>query len=193
MIENNRNLEEEIAGLVTRNRKRLLGFGILAVILGIVGTYMSVAMTMVSILILCVFVIVVGVLYIIESFSAPEWKGKLLTLLIAITYVVAGSVMIIYPGASAVWFTLFIISFFIVIGVMRILAGFQAKDELSGWGWMVFSGVLNLALGIMIAAEWPESGLWVIGLFISIDMIIHGFNAIVLSRVVKEVQKEANR
>jgi uncharacterized membrane protein HdeD (DUF308 family) len=37
---------------------------------------------------------------------------------------------------------------------------------------------------------WPESGLWVIGMFISIELIIHGINAIVLSRIVKEVQKE---
>jgi uncharacterized membrane protein HdeD (DUF308 family) len=53
----------------------------------------------------------------------------------------------------------------------------------------VFSGVLNIILGMLIYVQWPYSGLWIIGLFISVELMIQGFNAIVLSRSVKTVQK----
>jgi uncharacterized membrane protein HdeD (DUF308 family) len=76
---------------------------------------------------------------------------------------------------------------------MRIIAGFQVKGELDGWGWMVFAGILNIILGLLIYAQWPASGLWVIGLFISIELIIQGINAIVLSREIKKIQQVADQ
>lgn len=190
MIEKTENFEELVGGQVTHNRKRLLGFGILSLILGVIGTGMSVSMTLTSILIIGIFVIVTGIIFFIEAFSAPDWSGKLYYLLLSILYVITGIIMVVYPAASAVWFTLFLVIFFSVAGIMRIIAGFLSRDELSGWGWMVFGGLLNIILAVMIYAQWPESGLWVIGLFVSIELIVQGINAIVLSRVIKQAQSE---
>ena len=187
------NIAQEISGAVTKNRKRLMGLGILSVILGIIGTYMSVVMTMVSILILGIFVIIVGIWYITEAFSAPDWVGKIFDLIVAFLYIVTGIFIVMNPATSAVWFTAVISGFFMIVGVIRITTGLKAKDEVRGWGWMVFSGLLTLGLGIMIAIEWPAAGLWVIGLFISIELIIQGINAIMLSREMKKVQKEINK
>ena len=181
---------QEIAGVVTKNRKRLMWFGILSLIFGIVGTFMSVAMTMTSIILLGFLVVFTGFVFIFESFSAPHWKGKLFDIILALIYIGSGMVMIINPAGSAVWFTLFIAVFLIVIGVMRIVTGLKVKDEINEWGWLVFGGVLSIILGLLIYAQWPMSGLWVIGLFISIELIIQGFNAIVLSRIVKTTQED---
>ena len=193
MNEKTEKLVESISGAVTKNRKRLMWFGILFVILGVIGTYMSVAMTMASILILGIFVIVAGVLYIIEAFSAPDWVGKIFDLIVAFLYIVLGILIVMYPAASAAWFTLFLAGFFMIIGVIRLISGLMAKGKVSGWGWMVFAGLLSLTLGIMIIAQLPESGLWVIGLFISIELIIQGVNAIVLSQAIKEADKEISQ
>ena len=59
-----------------------------------------------------------------------------------------------------------------------------------GWLWVAFGGILNIVLGVLVYIQWPNSGLWVIGMFISVELIIHGINAITLSSIVKEVQKE---
>ena len=183
-------LKEVVAGAVTQNRKRLMGFGILSLVLGIIGTFMSVTVTMASIMVFGIFLIIAGVVFLIDSFAAPEWKGRLLGLLISLLYVAGGIVMVLYPTGSAVWFTLFIAAFLIVIGAVRIFMGFRVKDLISAWGWMVFGGILSIILGIMIYAQWPLSGLWVIGLFISIELIVQGFNAIIMSRVIKKAEKD---
>jgi uncharacterized membrane protein HdeD (DUF308 family) len=38
-----------------------------------------------------------------------------------------------------------------------------------------------LVLGGLILAQWPASGLWVIGFFIGLDLIFHGFAWIALA------------
>ena len=194
MMENRtESIAQNIAGAVTKNRKRLMGFGILSLIFGIIGTFMSTAVTLTSVLILGFFVIFGGVVFLVEAFSAPDWKGKLLNLLIALLYIVAGAVMVANPLGSAVWFTLFIAAFLIVVGIMRMVMGFQIKDEINEWGWMVFGGVINIVLGILIYEQWPFSGLWIIGLFISVELIIQGVNAIVLARTIKKTQSDIKK
>ena len=34
--------------------------------------------------------------------------------------------------------------------------------------------IITVVLGILVLAQWPASGLWVIGLFIGIDLIFYG-------------------
>jgi uncharacterized membrane protein HdeD (DUF308 family) len=41
--------------------------------------------------------------------------------------------------------------------------------------------VVDLILGVLILNRWPESSLWVIGLFIGIDLIINGWSWIALA------------
>ena len=190
MAEKTESIAQTISGAVTQNRKRLMGFGILSLIFGVIGTFMSVTMTLTSIILFGILIVAGGLMFLVEAFSAPEWKGKLFNLLIAILYIAAGIVMITNPAGSAVWFTLFLAAFFIVIGVFRIIMAFKVKDELDSWVWIIISGIINITLGILIYAQWPGSGLWVIGLFISIELIMQGISAIILSREVNTVQKD---
>ncbi len=190
MYDKNIDIDTLALGMVTKNRKRLMGYGILSLIFGFIGLYMSTMMTITTILILGIFILIVGIVFIVESFSSPDWQGKLLNLGLSILYIGAGVVTIVNPLAAAVWFTLFLAVFLAMIGILRIIMAFQIKDQTRGWAWVAFGGLLNLLLGVLVYIGWPESGLWVIGMFISIELIIHGINAIVLSRIVKEVQKE---
>ena len=163
-----------------------MGYGILSVIFGFIGLYMSTAMTMTTILILGIFILILGIVFMIEAFSAPDWQGKLLNLGLSILYAGAGVVTISNPEASAVWFTLFLAVFLAMIGVLRIIMALKIRKRTGAWTWVAFGGVLNIILGLLVYMGWPQSGLWVIGMFISIEFIIQGINAIILSRIVKK-------
>jgi uncharacterized membrane protein HdeD (DUF308 family) len=151
---------------------------------------MSTEMTMTPILILANFMLNVGNVFMVDAFSSPDRQGKLLNLGLSILYIGSGAVSIVNPVATAVWFTLFLAVFLGMIGILRIVMAFQIKSRTRAWTWVAFGGLLNIILGALVYMGWPQSGLWVIGMFISIELIIHGFNAIVLSRIVKETQKE---
>jgi len=186
MKEKIEDIAKDISGAITKNTKYLMLFGIFSLIFGIIGLFMSPAMTIASILVFGIFVLITGGLFLYEGFTAPKWDGRFLNILLSLIYLAAGVIMLVYPGPSAIWFTLFIAAFLIVMGTIRIIMGFKAKSKVDKWMWIVFSGVLNIVLGILIYAQWPLSGEWVIGLFISIDLMIQGINAIVISQTVKE-------
>ena len=49
------------------------------------------------------------------------------------------------------------------------------------WGWALFSGLIKFTLGLLIWLGWPETGLWVFGLFIGIDLLMYGWFWVLLS------------
>jgi hypothetical protein len=58
------------------------------------------------------------------------------------------------------------------------------------WGWLVLHGAINLLLGIFIWRQWPLSGLWVISLFIGIDMICNGWSLVMLGMAAKNIDEK---
>ena len=59
---------------------------------------------------------------------------------------------------------------------------FDHKRELSGqWGWMLVSGIIDLALALMIFAGLPSTAAWALGLLVGINMIFGGAALIAMS------------
>lgn len=190
---NNKKIVQEVSGGMKRGWKWLMVIGVLTLLLGIVGMGMNVSMTMVSIFVVGLFLFFGGVLHLIDVFIVEGWKKKLFAGLIGVMYVIAGILMIKYPAASAAWFTLFVAAFFIVIGIFRLIFGFSLRKEGKGWVWTVISGVAAVLIGILIYAEWPVSGLWVIGLFVSIELIMQGVSTITVALAARSIQRKIER
>jgi uncharacterized membrane protein HdeD (DUF308 family) len=176
---------QHVADEVRANWGWLMVMGVAVTVLGVVGLYMAGALTIVSLWWFGVLTIAGGGLTLADAFRAEGWKVKLWEMLIALLYIAAGIVMLLYPGASAVWFTLFIAAFLFASGIFRIITGFQIRDQVKGWGWTVFGGVASIVLAIMIMAQWPVSGLWVIGMFVAIEMIMQGTSMISIAVAAK--------
>jgi len=67
------------------------------------------------------------------------------------------------------------LAFFIVEGAVSIMFALDHKRELSGqWGWMLVSGIIDLALAMMIFAGLPSTAAWALGLLVGINMIFGG-------------------
>jgi len=176
---------QQVADEVRANWGWLMVMGLALTVLGVVGLYMAGALTVASLWWFGVLTIAGGVATLVDAFRAEGWKAKLWEMLIAVIYVAAGIVMLLNPGASAVWFTLFIAAFLFASGILRIITGFQIREQVKGWGWTVFGGVASTVLAIMIWAQWPVSGLWVIGMFIAIEMIMQGTSMISIALAAK--------
>jgi uncharacterized membrane protein HdeD (DUF308 family) len=68
--------------------------------------------------------------------------------------------------------------YLLVIGILMTVAALTMRFP--GWGWVVLSAIVAFILGVSIEQQWPVSGLWVIGLFIGIDMIFRGWSYVML-------------
>jgi uncharacterized membrane protein HdeD (DUF308 family) len=120
-----------------------------------------------------------GIGEIINAFHAGRWSGTLIHLLLGVLYAIVGLMIVDQPEGAAVQLTLLIALFLIVSGIFRIV--FAISERFTGWGWVLLNGGVTLLLGMMIYKQWPSSSLWVIGLFIGIDLIFNGWAWIMLS------------
>ena len=156
-----------------------LGLGILFIILGFLAIGASTLVTIASVIFLGSLLLIGGVVQTAYTFGIRDWSGFFLSLLSGILYGVVGFFMIFHPAASAVSLTLLIAAFYIIGGIFRTISAASMRFE--HWGWALFSGLIKLALGMLILFGWPDTGLWVIGLFIGIDLIFYGWFWVLLS------------
>ncbi len=163
-----------------------LAFGILLVILGIIAAGASVYTTFLSVVLLGALLVVGGITKIGYALWLRRWTGFIPTLLVGILYVVVGGYTLYHPTASAIAITLLIAILFLISGIFRVASSLTLQFE--NWGWVLFSGLVSIALGSMILSEWPESGLWVLGLFVGIDLIFSGWTWIFLSLGARNLQ-----
>jgi uncharacterized membrane protein HdeD (DUF308 family) len=167
--------QKAIFGELKKNWGWLLAFGILSIILGTIGLGMTFVLTEVSIIFFGVLLIVGGVFQLFDAFKCKGWKSTLWHILIALLYVAAGVVMVSQPLMAAATLTLIIAWILIAVGISRIIMAFQLKPA-QGWYWTLLAGIISIVLGVMILAKWPVSGLWVIGMFVAIELIFNGWS-----------------
>jgi uncharacterized membrane protein HdeD (DUF308 family) len=111
----------------------------------------------------------------------------LIHILIGVLYVIVGYMIVDAPVINMVLITKFIAIFLIVSGAFRIIAALVARFQ--DWGWALLNGAVTLLLGIIINRQLPEAALWVIGLFIGIELLFNGWAWIMLAFGLRAVAK----
>jgi uncharacterized membrane protein HdeD (DUF308 family) len=175
---------KEMLEAVQKNWGWMLALGILFIVLGTIGLGMSFALTVASVLFFGVLLLIGGGAQFVEAFQHKGWKSTVWNILIALLYIVAGLMAISDPVGASIALTLVIAAALVTIGIFRIIMAFQLKPA-RGWWWPLVAGIASLVLGGLIFAEWPVTGLWVIGLFVAIEMIFHGWSYVTIAIAAK--------
>jgi uncharacterized membrane protein HdeD (DUF308 family) len=158
----------------------LFTLGILMAFLGTIGLFQPIAYTLATTILFGALLLVSGGAGIATAFRLEDWKGKAAVFLFALLYLVAGALMLLHPVMGALSLTIVVAAFLLASGVVKIWIGLSHREQ-SGWGWVVASGVLSLLLGVLIYAQFPGSGLWVLGLFLAIELLFDGWGLIMLA------------
>jgi len=109
---------------------------------------------------------------IVQAIMVGKWAGLFQHWLSAALFGVLGALIVWRPVVTAEILTLLIGAFFLVAGIFQLVTPFVIS--LPEWGWHALNGLITLVLGVLILAQWPVSGLWVIGLFLGIELIFYG-------------------
>lgn len=163
--------------------------GILMIILGALAIVYP-AMTSVGVEMLLGAVLVgAGVVQVVYAFGVRGWKGFFWHLLVAITYAVIGVLLLTYPLGGLVTLTFLLALYFLISGVFKVVVSLTSRD-VSGWGWVLTSGIASLILGVLVWTSWPIGSLWFIGLLVGIDLIFAGFSLAAMAISVHSMAKE---
>jgi uncharacterized membrane protein HdeD (DUF308 family) len=153
--------------------------GLLALVLGGIGLYVTVAFIIVGLAWYGLLLIVAGVVQAAEAMAvaaaADGWASRLLRLLLGLLYIVAGLYAVFQPTGTGLALTLVLGILLVASGAVR--AGWMLAREGRRSRWLgLILAVVSAVLGLSLLAQWPLSGLWVIGLFISADLIAYGLS-----------------
>jgi uncharacterized membrane protein HdeD (DUF308 family) len=146
--------------------------GIALIVLGAIALGATWAATLAVVLVVGWLLVLGGIVQVAHAFWARQWGGFFLQSFIGVLQTVVGFFVLGHPAASAAGLTMLLAVAFFVGGVFRVAVALTTRFE--GWGWLLLGGALNLLMGMIILAEWPFSGLWVLGLFLGVDLLVNG-------------------
>ena len=151
----------------------IVALGVVYVFAGFVALGSVVMATVASVLIVGVMMIVAGAAEIINAFQIKSWGKFLIWALLGVLYIVAGFVTFENPLFAAVLLTLLLGASLVASGVVRLFLAFNMRREMP-WIWVAFSAVITLLLGVLILARWPINSVYILGLFLGIDLVMAG-------------------
>ena len=162
-----------------------VALGIALMGLGVVCILGDVTATFASVLAFGWLLLIGAVVALVQSFRTRDWSGFFLYFLTALLRGVAGYLLIRYPFRGAEALTLLLASLFIVAGIFRAVGASALRFP--NWGWATVSGIVSLALGVLLLYQFPASSLWFIGFAIGVDFIFDGASLVALGMAVRHV------
>ncbi|MBV8268052.1 MAG: HdeD family acid-resistance protein [Planctomycetaceae bacterium] len=163
--------------------------GIALVVLGAIALGSMVIASLATAVAIGMLIFLGGVAETLGAFWCRGWSGFFFHLLSGVLSIVIGVIFLRAPVGALLALTLLVASFLMVGGIFKIVAAVSYR--FAAWGWPLVSGIVDLILGVLIWQEWPASALWVIGLFVGINLVFRGFNWIGLGLSLRALPRPA--
>jgi uncharacterized membrane protein HdeD (DUF308 family) len=168
-------LQRAVAASIKDHWVLFLVEGILLVILGGAAIIVPPIAGLATTLFLGWLFLISGVMGLVTTLWMRSAPGFWWSLLSAVLAIVAGGLLVSSPVSGLLSLTLVISVFFLADGVATIMYALDHKRELSGrWGWMLFSGVIDIGLAVLIISGLPGTATWAIGLLVGINLVFGG-------------------
>jgi uncharacterized membrane protein HdeD (DUF308 family) len=151
----------------------IVALGVVYLLAGLIALGSVVMATVASVFVVGMMMVVAGVTEVFSAFQVKGWGKFLLWALLGVLYIVAGFATFENPLLAAALLTLILGASLVASGVMRLILAFSMKRE-SPWIWVLLSGTITLLLGLLILAHWPVSSLYILGVFLGIDLVMAG-------------------
>jgi uncharacterized membrane protein HdeD (DUF308 family) len=151
----------------------IVALGVVYLVTGFIALGSVVMATVASVFVVGIMMIIAGVAEIINAFQCKGWGKFLVWALLGLLYIVAGFITFENPLFAAVLLTLMLGAALVASGIVRIFLAFSMKRE-SPWIWVLLSSLITLVLGVLILARWPVSSVYVLGIFLGIDLVMAG-------------------
>jgi len=175
------NLRDRVAAAVAAHRTAFLVQGIVLIVLGLLAVALPVVSTLaIEILVGWLFVIG-GALRVTGLVRAKHLPGYGWSLAAAVVAVVLGLVLVAAPIQGILSLTMVLMVLFIAEGVSAIASAFGLREHAQSWGWLLISGVVDLALVFLLWQGWPGTAAWAIGLLTGVNLFFLGLSLLTLS------------
>jgi uncharacterized membrane protein HdeD (DUF308 family) len=126
-----------------------------------------------------------GIFEIIFAFKEDTFGKGVLKFIFGGLSIAAGIVIFATPSSSMAFLSIILIVYFFASGILSIVVAFQQKQK-EGWGWILMNGLLSILFGILVIAGWPVTGVWLLGFYVGLKILLLGFVFILTGRTGQE-------
>jgi uncharacterized membrane protein HdeD (DUF308 family) len=183
-------VDQEALGVIKRHAGVGIAVGIIAIVAGVAALLSPLVAGLSIAIAVGVLIVASGLSRLFLAFKMGSFGHGLLVFLLGLLSIVVGGYMVSRPGMALATLTLVLAVYFAVDGVFQIIWSFRLRP-IKGWGWSLFSGVVSLALGIMIWRQFPVSGMWAVGTLAGIHMIFGGSSIASICGAARGAAKQA--
>jgi uncharacterized membrane protein HdeD (DUF308 family) len=177
-----------------KNAGWLVVLGVVEVVAGILAIGGPFAVGLAVTLMVGIGLLLGGGARLVGAFMADSFGAGALTFGWGLAVATTGFYFLIRPGIGLATLTLVVAMVLFMDGVARAILSFKLKP-VTGWGWMLASGIVSILFACMVGWEFPVSSLWVLGTLVGFSLLTNGFTTITLAgtarRFVGDVQKTA--
>lgn len=166
-------------------------WGVLTLILGILAIAAPLFSGLTVATFLALVLVAAGIAQTLFAFKAGSFGEGFFTFMFGLFTLLAGAAMLARPLVGLASITIVLAVYFFVDGVFGAINSFRLRP-VAGWGWMLFSGIVSVILGIMILNDWPASGAWLVGTLVGVRLIFAGWSMIALGGVGEAVADEVD-
>jgi uncharacterized membrane protein HdeD (DUF308 family) len=171
-------IRRQVASTIHAHWRLFLAEGIVMMVLG----FLAIAVPNIATLAVEIFVgwlfFVGGIFRTVSVWRSRGRPGFIWSLLTALLAIVLGLILILRPLEGVLTLTMVLVAFFIIEGIASIIGAIEHRQHLRSWGWVLFSGIIDLLLAYLIWAGWPSSAAWAIGLLVGINMLFLGLSLV---------------
>jgi uncharacterized membrane protein HdeD (DUF308 family) len=164
--------------------------GIILAILGLLAIGAPFLATVVVVKLAGWLFLIGGIVALASLFTGRGVPGSFWSFLSAIVSILAGIYILYNPLLGIAAFTLVLAAFFFAQGITQIFASLSHRRVLKSWGWVLFSGIVDLILGGIIVSGWPATSTWVIGILVGVNLFMYGVALIMTALASKDVTPE---
>lgn len=133
-----------------------------------------------------------GVIGLVAMFSARGVPGFVWMFVTALLSIVVGGLLLWKPIEGVLSLTIVLTAFFIVEGIFQATAALIYRDGMPGsWGWLLVSGLADLALAGIIIMGWPSTAVWILGLFVGVNLLTSGWAVVMVALAAREAAQPA--
>jgi len=185
-------IREAVSGWAEQAKKHagwLVVLGVVTVIAGFLAMASPLLAGLSVTVLIGIAMVIAGVARTIGAFQAGSFGQGALAFVGGILTFAAGVILAAKPGIGLATLTLVLGGYLLVDGISGAVLAFHVRPE-KGWGWMLFSAVMGVVLGILLLKEWPLSGAWAIGTLVGINLVFAGFTFISVGSTARSVAKK---
>jgi uncharacterized membrane protein HdeD (DUF308 family) len=175
--------------MIRAHRTYFIVEGIILLILGALAIALPVFFSFAFELIIGWLFVISGIIQCYRIYKMWKYPGIGSAIFLALLTLAVGIILLVYPLTGVLSLVLLMTFFFFLEGISKLVFAYQHR-AVPGWVWILVSALISIALGALILAGWPETGLWALGLLVGINMAFLGISLISLAFSVPKIHEE---